>query len=111
MKRTKPSRHQFTFACPLSCADSPLLATAPSLQAAPYAGVALGSGLIVYAIQQRRLNNQLSRNHQLQVRFGAGPDREAAPRLVSALHSGTMRIHYVLGINSCCFLSHGPRWS
>ncbi len=43
-------------------------------QAAPYAGVALGSGLLVYAIQQRRLNNQAQRNRELQVRGGvAGP--------------------------------------
>jgi len=36
--------------------------------------VALGSGLLVYAIQQRRLNNQAQRNRELQVRGGvAGP--------------------------------------
>lgn len=31
----------------------------PVQQAAPYAGVAVGSGLLVYVIQQRRLNNQV----------------------------------------------------
>ncbi|PRW61497.1 mTERF domain-containing mitochondrial [Chlorella sorokiniana] len=39
----------------------------PVQQAAPYAGVALGSGLVVYAIQQRRLNNQVNRNRELQL--------------------------------------------
>ncbi len=31
----------------------------PVQQAAPYAGVAVGSGLLVWAIQQRRLNYQV----------------------------------------------------
>lgn len=49
-------------------------------QAAPYAGVALGSGLIVYAIQQRRLNNQMNRNRELQVRWGTGPGAAGGTR-------------------------------
>lgn len=31
----------------------------PVQQAAPFVGVAVGSGLVVYVVQQRRLNNQV----------------------------------------------------
>lgn len=35
-------------------------------QAAPYVGVAVSSGFIVFVLQQRRLNNQRQKNSELQ---------------------------------------------
>ncbi|KAI7846326.1 hypothetical protein COHA_000163 [Chlorella ohadii] len=58
----------------------------PVQQAAPYAGVALGSGLLVYAIQQRRLNNQAQRNRELQVELsGLHKERQELLRRVNTL--------------------------
>eukprot|EP00887_Chlorella_sp_A99_P003328 scaffold26.g3328.t1 len=38
----------------------------PVQQAAPFVGVGLGTGLVVFAVQQRRLNKQRQRGQQLE---------------------------------------------
>lgn len=43
----------------------------PVQQAAPFVGVAMGSGLVVFLIQQRRLNHVRARNEELKVQVGA----------------------------------------
>lgn len=43
----------------------------PVQQAAPYVGVAMGSGIVVYAVQQRRLNQQRERSAELQLQVTA----------------------------------------
>lgn len=58
----------------------------PVQQAAPYAGVAVGSGLLVWAIQQRRLNYQRQQNAELQLHVGSlQKERQELLRRVNTL--------------------------